>query len=139
EWDFSESEWAEIEASIKAAREAPLSEKDRAELRGAANDFRFNRDFRETENYSPKRRMNLWKKVAQLSGRLREAFEIACKARYGRTMAITPRQENNVLVDLLKTVEENALELGTNPILWSVSMIESYTGRLDPSVIFYQH
>src|SRR5262249_15391144 len=94
EWDFSESEWAEIEASIKAAREAPLSEKDRAELRGAANDFRFNRDFRETENYSPKRRMNLWKKVAQLSGRLREAFEIACKARYGRTMAITPRQEN---------------------------------------------
>lgn len=79
EWDFSESEWAEIEASIKAVREAPLSEEDRAELRGAANDFRFNRDFRETGNYSPKQRMNLWKKVAQLSGQLREAFEIRVK------------------------------------------------------------
>jgi hypothetical protein len=41
-------------------------------------------------------------------------------------------------VDLLKKVEQDSVVLGTDRLWWSVSRMVSYTGRLDPSVTFYQ-
>lgn len=42
------------------------------------------------------------------------------------------------IIDLIEDVETEALEVGSYSFLWKSHRLVSYTGRLDPSVIFYQ-
>jgi hypothetical protein len=87
--------------------------------------------------------------VAQLSGQLRAAVEIAGKYRYGATGKyrysdswrdeyMTPGLTLGDLADLLGEVQYLAKRTSL-PIFWEVSIEHSVSGRLDPSVIFQQY
>jgi hypothetical protein len=140
-FDFSEVEWAEIESAVAAVRKEPLTKEERNSLCYSADEFIANSNARMTGTYpSPRKRADLWRTAAKLCAQFRKAIEVASKNRYGdgwKHETIGPAHYLGEVVDLLDMLEWELNE-HTDPSYWEVSIEHSVTGRLDPSVVFYQ-
>jgi hypothetical protein len=165
-FDYNAAEWVEIEGSIKAAREKPVSEDERASLRRAADDYRRAVAERASGRYvSPKRSAQLYSRAARLSGQLRDAIQDSGRSRYGdawpsKDGALIPRELTQRLVSSLLGPGRNfdvpaasvaLLSFGDVVDLLNVlqdalvsssssgmSLIYSISGRRDPPVVYYQ-
>jgi hypothetical protein len=165
-FDYSTSQWKKIEEAVRAVRTDPISGQERKYLCKAADEFRFGGAERISGKYlPPKQQVKLWTRVAKLCGELREAIEIAGRNKEGRfwrdspllhraefwserdcenrqPLPDSPRDLHGMLnysdiVDLLADVEKVFRQCG-NPMHMSVSRFKSFTGRLDPPVVFQQ-
>jgi hypothetical protein len=161
-FDYSEAQWVEIECSIKAVREKPVSEDERASLRREADDYRRRVAERASgRDVSPKRRAQLDARVVRLCGQLRDAIERVGRSRSGDAWSseggvLIPADlaqrlassllgnwrnfevsdfsplSNGDIVDLLTAIQN------TLPAPPGFSLLYSISGRRDPSVIYYQ-
>ena len=116
-FDYSKAEWDEIEACIVTVRNMPLMEIERASLLRAALKYGRVAEERKNGDYLPPNvRAKSWTKVARLCAQLCEALETA----------------------LLNTLGKDA-ETTAEPFYWGVSRLVSFTGRLDPQIVYFQH
>jgi hypothetical protein len=167
-FDYSEAEWDEIEAEVAAVRKTRLSAAERALLIEAAQKYIHKAVEREAGTYAPPNaRARSWAKVGELCSQLCDALEAAGRNRYdddwrskaavalqGERSLVLGRQLNQDLnlinlekndgtlsigdmVELLVRLKVEAEDLA-KPLFWSVSRMTSWTGRLEPQVVFFQ-
>jgi len=171
-FDYSISEWQDIDAAVRAVREVPISEEERVSLCQAADEYRHNNAKRKNGRYvSPKQGAQSYAKVARLCGQLRDALQEAAKNRHddawrSRPAAIIQHELRERLifallgrwripasfpdisdassllsygdvVDVL-TVLQAEWERDADPFYWGVALKYSFSGRREPSVVYYQ-
>lgn len=145
-FNYTQAQWADIEAAVTTTRNAPLSDAERVDLLVAANAFFHNSAERESGTYvPPKVKTESWRKLEQRCGQLREALETACRYLLGdswREEPITflgvPGPTFGDVEDLAARVQVRAKEITGNPSALKPTIVQSFTGRLDPSVVFQQ-
>src|ERR1700730_17411255 len=168
-FDYSKAEWDEIEACIVTVRNMPLMEIERASLLRAALKYGREAEERKNGDYLPPNvRAKSWTKVARLCAQLCEALETAGQNRSGdnwrsEAIVIVPKElcltlvrkilgehvnppefwsgrilSIDDLIGLLNTLGKDA-ETTAEPFYWGVSRLVSFTGRLDPQIVYFQH
>jgi hypothetical protein len=145
QFGYTEAQWAEIEASVGAVRKIQLSKREKIDLVVAAAEFLHRSAERENGTYAPpKEKIKSWKDLKRLCGQLLAAMEVACKHRFGnswRSEPIAPLEDwtrFGEVADLVAKIRDQADEIGGTPFCWKPSIVESVTGRLDPSVVYQQ-
>jgi hypothetical protein len=155
---YTAEQWLEIEASVSAVRpETQLSARERMLLGEFANAYRAGLAERQTGGYkSPKQRAQLWGNASRLCAQLSRALEIAAKdwASHRNWRALPALLQDDFAPLLGQAVPADAIALGevvdfltnvevrlrdyADPMFWRPSKSESFSGRLDPSVVFFQ-
>jgi hypothetical protein len=168
-FDYNKTEWDEIQALVITTRKTKLSAAERASLLKAALSYKRGVAERKSGEYlAPQARAKSWAKVVRLCDQLLEALETAGRNRsgeYWRTLPISiiPKELSLALVrnllsrgfdppdylydgtltigDLFELVAKlrSGAEEMANPFLWNISRLESWSGRLDPQLAFFQH
>ena len=145
DFDYDPEQWVKIEQCI-----CGLSKEGRTCLREAAIEYLWHKRQRESGNYvPPKRRPQIWKKVARRCDELRNETEHALKHRYGAhwrdtldhpvhplkygDKELTFRRALQVLAELKVGAEEFS-----HPFWWGIFITKTSTGRLDPPVVYLQ-
>jgi hypothetical protein len=163
-FDYSEAEWDEIEAQVTAVRRTRLSAAERASLIEAAQEYMRQTEERKAGTYlSPNERAKSWAKVERLCSQLCEALEAAGRNRFGddwHTSAAVDLGELSLwgrpqaslvgnckpytsplsighIIELLTRLGHEAEDFA-KAFAWSIPKIRSWTGRLDPQVIYFQ-
>jgi hypothetical protein len=156
-WHYSDAEWAEIDATVVAVRGTSLSVPEKTSLLEAAWTYR--RDSAEPTGRVRERlnrnRLKPCAKVARLCDRLREALEtvggegfllpddvgLALARKLFGEHADPPRPcvlSFGDMIGLLTPLGAAAAEIATHPSFRRPSALVSYTGRLDPQIIYFQ-
>jgi hypothetical protein len=164
---YSEAEWEKIADSIKAMRERTPSDHERELLQEAGDDYQFRVSERASgRDLAPKKRIELFAKAARLCGQLSEVLQDAAESRYGErwraqpAAKITRELADRLVVELLSPFHEvsggyrqimnfgSAVDLlaglrsgcedTIDHFYWAMNLNVSFTGRVDPAVIYYQ-
>jgi hypothetical protein len=140
-FNFSEVEWTGIESAVATVRKRRITKEESESLCYYADEFIANSNARITKSYpSPGKRRESWRRAAKLCAEFRKAIEMAAKNRYGDAWKHETIGRVHYLGEVVDQLDMLECELNehADPSYWEVSVEHSVTGRLDPSVVFYQ-